>query len=579
MLDENMSGTCRPVAEAQSTQVVPAVERLFVEQSEVEQAKTALSREVRGGFRRRLGGNLIGALAALLVVACGDRDSKWDEGVGDVDSYGLSGSVALLDDRLDRIVLLTSPADGELATKEISIGKNVAAIARSADAESLFVLSKGVQPRRNPEDELPKLSVLDGGPNPKLVREFTLTDPMLKLAVDPEGEWVAAFEGDSTVTNPNEIVLLSLDDDEDEPRSKTIRSFGGFPLELIFTEPLNVPEGGARRFLVVRTDRDVTLVDLEHLDQDEVTVKLPQTEGGESAEPAQIVYDDGDIDDPSDARLAVRLAGESDIVLLQLGTPTTAGKDFSTTVNIVDAGGIPSAIDFVQTDGGLRLAALVPGRSQATLIDPRTTLTETVAFPVPYAAMRRITDVVGGGVGDNDVALLYSSQTRGIAFWSLGQTSGTPFRSVDANDIDLAVEEVLDVPAPNEHLKLLSGTGASRFFVLDLEKRQTFPMLTRSPGFEANVAPDGRRIWAFHSGLGDFSSVELSDLHPTSLSVRQGVSQVHDIERADGSRAAIVLHGTDDANGETPVAATLIDAEHPDSAETHFFGGLLLEGL
>ena len=37
---------------------------------------------------------------------------------------------------------------------------------------------------------------------------------------------------------------------------------------------LRLPSGSARRFLVVRTDRDITLVDLSDLDRSEITVKL-----------------------------------------------------------------------------------------------------------------------------------------------------------------------------------------------------------------------------------------------------------------------------------------------------------------
>jgi hypothetical protein len=44
-------------------------------------------------------------------------------------------------------------------------------------------------------------------------------------------------------------------------------------------------------------------------------------------------------------------------------------------VNLTDVGGVPSDIAFVRTDGGLRLAALVPTRSAAVLVDPVTSLT------------------------------------------------------------------------------------------------------------------------------------------------------------------------------------------------------------
>jgi hypothetical protein len=512
----------------------------------------------------------------VLLAACGDRDGRWDTYVQDTTSYGLQGSVAFQDEQLDRMLLVTSPSQHQLEVAAFPVGKNVASITRSADGKRLFVLSRGQQPRFRPEDEQPRLTVIDGGPQPDIEREFPLDNPLMNLALDPKGEWVAAYQSDSTVVNPNELVLFSLAEGG-APRPRTIRSFGGSPQELLFTDPLTLPGGETRRFLIVRTNRDITLLDLSDLSRSEITVQLPQTEEGRSSVPVQVVFDDGEEEDPTDARIAVRLANLADIVLLDLGV-SSSGRDFAITPNIVDAGGVPSAIDFVRTDGGLRLAALVPSRRRATLIDPATTAVETVDFPVAYRSMTRITDSVSNAPENGDVALLWSEDVRGIAFWSLGKSSGTPYRSVDANDIDIAVKAVLDVPAPNRHLKLLESSS-DRFFVLDLEKRQTFPMLTRGQGFQVNVAPDGKRLWAFQPGSGEFSSVGLTDLHPTALSTRSSVSQIHDVARADGTRAALVFHGSDAGFDAASPSVTLLDALRPDSADSRYFGGFYLEGL
>lgn len=522
---------------------------------------------------------LAGLCGGGLTAACGGREAHWDAPAETAVSYGLDGSVAIPDAGLDRVLMVTSPAEHQLEVAPLPVGKNVVAITTSVDKRRLFVLSKGEQPRYRPDDERPQLLVIDGTSSPEITERFELDDPLTKLAIDPQGDWVAAYEADSTVMNPNEIVLFALEGNS-VVQSKTIRSFGGFPLELVFTDPLTLPSGRTKRFLVVRTDRDITLVDLSDLKSSEKTVKLPEVEKDKTSVPAQIVYDDGDPDNPNDARLAVRLVDQSDVVILDLA-PASDDRDFMITPNIVDVGGVPSAIDFVRTgrDGkDLRLAALVPGRLRATLVDPASTATETVNFPVPYSRMTRITDSVNGAPEEGDVALLWSEDARGIAFWSLGQASSTPFRSVDANDIDVAVSRVIDVPAPNRHIKLLASAGADRFFVLDLEKRQTFPMLTRGSGFRVNVAPDGKRLWAFLPNHGELSSIDLSDLHPTALSVRERISQVHDVKRGDGGRAALVLHGSDNA-ASTNLSVTLLDALRPDSADSRFFGGLYLEGL
>jgi len=519
----------------------------------------------------------MGLVSVGLLSACGERADKWDAPAGEARSMGLVGAAAILDAPLHRVIMVTSPSRYEVGTHSFDVGKNVAVMAASEDRDTLFVLSKGVQPRRNPGDELPSVTVIDAAPSPSLAHRFELTDPMQQLAVDPREEWLVAFKGDSTVTNPNEFVLLPLKGAEAR-QSVTIRSFGGVPEEVVFTDELVVPGGPDRRFLIVRTDRDIALVDLRELESEEVTVQTPSTSQGAQARPAQVVFDPGrpasddDFGDP--ARIGVRLEGEPDVMLLELGEPAEGStRDFKINFNIVNVGGVPSAIEFVHTDFGLRLAALVPGRSDAKLIDPTTTVVESVAFPKPYSKLTRVEAAEG------EFALLYSPDVSGIAFWALGRASGTLSKSVEQNEIDLSVSAVRDVPGSFSHLKILEGDQATRFFVLDLEQRQTFPMLTETQGFTVNVAPDGRRAWAFHRARTEFASVELSDLHPTSLSVKVPVSAVYDIEREDGTRAALALHGTDNARRQGTLGVTLFDAEEPDSADTRFFGGLLMEGL
>lgn len=529
--------------------------------------------------RRRLwrapGASLLGVGTALLLLGCSWKDEDlqpWQENLENPRPVGLRGSVVLHDEGLERLLFLTSKQQNSLETSVFSSGKNVTAIRAAKDLSQLFVLSRGVYPRVNPDDEPPQLRVFDGGTEPQVTDTFVLDNPMSQLALDPKGEWVAAFAGDATVTNPNELVLLELGAEDSKPASKTIRSFGGSPKDLLFTDELSVPFGVARRFMVVRTDRDLTLVDLSDLARDEITVRLPETPSGVAYSPEQIVYDDGEEDDDTDARIAVRLAGTSDVVLLQLGRSDDEAKDFSVVVNIVDVGGVPSTIDFVRTDGGLRLAALVPAIPQATLVNPETTLAEEVELPSGFSRMTRITNEVGGSQAGGDVALLWGA-TEQIAFWSLGSTSSTPFRSVDATDLDVKVSAVLDVPAPNQHLKVLVGQGKSVFYVLDLEKRQSSPLHTNQGSMSVTPSTDGQRLWVTGGYSNHFSAVFLEQLHPAEFYVQPLLSSVFDIERADEGRSLIALHS--DSNW----AATVMDAENPDSAVSAYYPALYWEDM
>lgn len=543
----------------------------------------------------RVGGGL-GALAALFVVlgaagsagceslvceipGCGDREAKWDKNLEPADypvaSVGLKGSVAVYDRPLDRMLMLTSGSNLEVGMTSIPVGKNMAALAPSVARDRLYVLSRGVQPRKNPSDELPSLTVIDGDGTPERVARYELTDPLSGIAVDPLGEWVVVYDAGGVVVNPNELILIKVDEPGREPITKTIRSFGARPQRLTFTSELKLPNGPARRLLVVETEQDVTLIDLLNPQRDEVTVILPKTPSGVSSRPGQIAFHDGDPDDVNDARIAVRLVGESDVVILDLGPTAEAGKDFKPTVNVADVGGVPSSIDFVETDGGLRLAALVPSKRAASLVNPATTVVESVNLPGGYSQLARVTDSVAQKPDFGDVALLWGgSQSDGIAFWSLGRTTGKPYRSVDAYEIGINVTAVQNVPGHEfGQRKILVGEGASEFYVLDLDARTSFPMLTNQGGFELSVSPDGGRAWALRRGTPEFAQINLSSLHPTSLEIERDVTAVYDIERRDGSRAVIALHSLGN------LGVTVLDALDPDSAETRFYPALLLGDL
>lgn len=526
-------------------------------------------RSKQGWARRAVLGWAWGILA-FGGVACGERADEWSaEFYGAADAVGLVGSVAIEDRALERLLFLSSKADLGLSVTALPTSKNIVALEPTADRRKLLVLSQGEFPRLDPEDEAPRLSVYDGGTEPKLERTFELDDPKTKLAIDPRGEWVAAYAGDATVTNDNELVLFSLAGKSSDPVARSIRSFGGAPLELIFTDALLVPRGGARRFLIVRTDRDVTIVDLKHLDRPEVTVKLPLQPDNLPYHPLQIVTHDGDPDVADDAQIAVRL-NSADVVMLNLSAPEDEGKDFKVTNNIVDVGGVPAVIEFVRTEGGLRLAALVPSALRATLVNPDTIQSEYVELPFAFDQMTRITTSLEETPEDGDVALLWGKGNE-IAFWSLGQTSSTPFRSIESNALSSAVGRVTDVPAPNAHLKVIEGSKG--FFVLDLEKRQAFPLTTQAPGYEVQTSPEGERLWISRPGDSRFSTVTLEDLHPSELYVEPRVSSMFEVEQDGDGRALMILH----SGGGLQV--TVMNAEDPSSAETAFYPALELEGI
>lgn len=505
---------------------------------------------------------------ACAALACGDRDQRHELPFTDAEALGLRHAVVLGDDPLQRVLVLQSAGLGELRTRELPVGQQRVSMVPDVTGERVLVLAAGVQPRLQDDDELPSLSLIDTSGEPRVEARYELSTPFSTLTQDPQGKWVVLSGAQETlVNNPNQLVLIDLADPDYEPFTKTIRSFGSAPERFLFTEALNVP-GGARRFLIVQTRQDVTLVDLEDLERPEITVGLPRTPSGAAGRPLEVVAHPGTAA-ASDAHLAVRMEHDPNLVLMNFTPAADPGKPFNVTPNLVDVGSPPSALDFVATDGGLRLAALVPGRLEAALVHPETTRVERLSLPLAFDRLRKVSAT---GSTSADVALLWSQSQNSVAVWSLGRTEAQAFRSIDVLTLDAQVREVLDVPGDALGRRKLLQAPDSRFFVLDLERRQSFPMLS-SGALTLRVADDGLRAWAFQPGSQRLAQIDLGTLAPTSLFIEQPISQVFDMaSTVDETRTLVALHGA------SAGAVTLLDAREPDTARTRFYPSLLLGG-
>lgn len=527
---------------------------------------------------------------ALAIAACGDRPDAFDAPIGTPRAFGLEDQVLIVDDGAHRVVSLVAHADQELSRGSFGIGKGVIRTETSPDGKRLFVLSTGDLTRKKGSDEKPSLTVIEGGS----ARRYALESPHSGLAIDPQGRWVAIFTAPAAaggqpqaafVENPNEIVLVDLAAPvETAVTPRTLRSFGGFPQRVSFTSPLLLP-GGPRRLMVVETDQDVALLDLDNVrstpQRPEVTVRLTSGATAGQSRPGGVVVDDGDPARSDDARIGIRLENGSSVVTLTL-VPAEAGaraedpqqvpNDFRTVVNLTDVGGVPGDIVFVRSEAGLRLAAIVPTAKSAVLVDPETSIVTKVDLPEAYAKISLITNVVGGAAG-SDTALLYGSGgSRGVAFWSLGRATGQPYRSVEVVPLSTSIGTVLDVPPPRAELKILQGNGQNAFYVLNLATRTASPLTTLGAA-QLLVSRDGLRLWAFERGRPSLAQVSLADLHPIPLPLDRPIASVFDVARPEGGRSLIAF----DARGAG--GATVIDALLPDTAASRSYYGFLLEGL
>lgn len=515
-----------------------------------------------------------------LLAGCGQRDEVWDatpyEGEP-VTVHGLRGAAAIIDTPADRVIFASPETVDTLALTQAPIDHGYAASTPTSDGDKLVVLTRGDVPRRRAEDQGPALSLIDASKKVPVTTRYDLADPLSGLAIDPAGAFAVvspSASDTSFVQNPNELVLINLAEPPSatNPSPTTLRSFGGRPEGFTFTPALDLP-GGKTRLLVVRTDRDVALLDLSAPEKPEITVKL--SAGSDSPHPVSVAVSDGDEEDPNDARVAVRLEGNSNVILLDLlPTPPDKAKTsphaFLPAPNIVDVGGVPADITFGRTDGGLRLLATVPSLSSLVLVEPATGVASAINLGGYYDHLSIVTDIVGETKNGADVALLWSTQSPSVAFVALGSTIGKPYKAVERLTLDRPIQGIIDVPAPNDNLKILVGEGGASFVVLNLLARTASPLYASVGNTSVLPSADGQRLWMYSPGTDNLASVSVENLHPQNLLLNYAVTQTFDLQRKDGGRAALALHGTGS------MAFTLLDANAPSVEEATEYLGILL---
>ena len=520
------------------------------------------------------------AAAAGAAGGCGDRAAGWSTPVGEPQAIGLAHSVALLDLPAQRIVALAAAPGGALALRHTPTRRNVVAAAPSPRGDKLYLLSAGHRAALGDPipDQPPLLTAFDDGPAPPVEIDLHLTDPLDGLVIDPSGSWAVIYaagtDRSALVTNPNELVIVDLA--AGTARHHTIHSFGGRPERIIITRALSLPNGPGP-LLIVQAPQQLALLPLAPGgagDLPEITVRLAGPTAVNPPPPADIVVDDGDAADNGDARIGIRFRGDRNLMMLQLVPSANGGAGFLPSVNVADAGGVPSDIAFVRTDGGMRLAALVPATSQAVLIDPVTTATTPFALPAAYQRLSLVT-AGAGAPGGADVALLWqgSAAAGGVAFWELGQAAGRPFRSIETVAIGDPVGDVLEVPLAGAAVKILAGVQA--FYVLDLAARTAAPLITSTAVKQVrlSVSPTGARVWTFLPGATDLSVTEVTSKRVRTLRADTSIGAVFEIGQDTGDgRSLIALHQVG------ALGATVYDVDAPDDSGRKIYGGLLVEG-
>ena len=559
-------------------------------------------------------------LASLLAAGsgCGGRGAAWDTPVSGAVTVGeLAHAAVLIDSSLNRALVVHALADQTLTTTAVPVGKRIALTATSPTRDRVFVLSQGDEVRLGPNDEGPALTVFEDG-QPEMPKRYPLPDPLTSLVIDPEGKFAIVYAGDSTqssfLTNPNELVFVDLanapsqgiPNTADNPATRTLPSKeGGVPKHLTFSPDLDFPSG-KRRLLIVETDRDVVLVDVDHLDRGEITLPVtdPHTDT-RALSPAGIAVEPGDstLTPPRPPAIAIRTATDNNVLLYKLepSVANASGNDFLPNPNAASTGGVPSDIAFVQTslrtpgmdnDKGKRLAVIVPSPTPQALlvnIDDLSTLTATLSQP--YQNLSLVTSGVSNASPNGDQVMLWAGGgASSVALWdlsalpSVSQADIDTVKSVDTMNLDGSVQSVTDVTNTGfQNLKVLQ-TSAQSLYVLDLDEHQASP-LNASSAVSLRLGLDGDRAWAFQGSQTNLAQVTLGSAHVQTVVIDRAVDDVLEVRRSDddNGRALLALHGVSSSAmvgsyGST-VGITVYDALKPDVSTARRYSSVMLERL
>jgi DNA-binding beta-propeller fold protein YncE len=518
-------------------------------------------------------------LGAVVSPGCGDRPSAWDAVPDGSAPLATRGALALVDSNAHRVLMLPVEGDLDISPVAIPIGRNVApgGAAVTTDGSRLVVLSRGDTPRRNASDQGPRLQLIDGGTSPTLTATYDLPDALSGLTLDPASRFavVRASDADASfVTDPNElsVIDLSLPPSLSNPATLSLRSTGGKIERLDFTEPLELATG-TKRLLIVQSDRDVSVLDLGAPVGSQIAIKL--TGGTDQLRPAGVAVSDGEPGQNDDARLAIRLATDPNVVLVDLlppgDDPAAKNAAFRPLPNVVGVGATVSDLAFLRTDGGLRVGALVPSQHKLSLIEPATGIVTDLDLGAIFTRLSVVTSDTPGAAGTGDTALLWSDISPTIAFLSLGQSVGKPYRSVEALPLPEPISEVLAVPAPFQSRRLLTSATGRNFYVLDLADRSITPL--QSTGAQLFLSPSGQRAWAFQSGEDQLAAIDLATGHPQNLVLDRSIAGLFEVTRRDGGSALVAYH----AGGTGGL--TILDAAAPSLLHERRHESILLEAL
>jgi hypothetical protein len=470
-------------------------------------------------------------LAAAATAALGgmagcwsdERPITWERERQVLGPIPLKSQIAYVDSALDRVTLLDLETDTPRLTLR-RIGRRAIAAVPSPDRHFLFVVTRGEEAiAKGQIDEPPKLWVLDAQTPGAAPVGYEIGSPFDRVAVSPDGSVAVTYfsasgpDAAGFFRNPNELAVIDLHraPAEDNPRLRTIRSFGAVPEGISLSPPIAVP-GAAdptpRTFAFILSADNLTILDATHPDRREISVRLDLA--GAPVIPREVVFA------PRTASAYVRSDHAADVLQVMIEKVAAAdagGNDFRPNLAQVGAGGGPTDIAVYDDAAGRRyILAATPNTHEIVVIDADTAQFRSVAVADP---IDRILLFPTGGILPPTKALFASIASKQKRVYVLDlEHIADPLTPASIRSIAVA-QPVRDVvPVPSRELAMIVHDDARTVLgLLDMGTESTSPLLGVGKLDSYDFTPDGSYLIGATTGVGRLGFVALDNLHPTDF--------------------------------------------------------------
>lgn len=497
----------------------------------------------------------------LIAASCGGRADIWDEPLVMSEPVALADQVAWLDRTREETVLLR-PFPYRL--RRVAAGAAPARIEASPDGTHLAVLSAG------DEDEgvAPALTWIDGATGE--AASYAIASPFDQIALDAGGRFGLAYFGAASEVeqgvfrNPNEIAILDLSEppSDENPRLRTVRSFGSTPLGVVFSPPLCLVAESSpceeRTLLCVLAAGAVTFIDLAHPDRSEITLRL-QVDGAPLVVPAEILFA------PDQGTAFVRGDGSSDVLMINLlpREPDAAdGNDWWPSLNQLSAGDGPADLAWFDDAGRRKVLVVNRDSEDVSVIDAATAnfVRIEVGAPVDRALLY-----------PEDLprtALLWASTRTDAAVHFLDLSGVEEAEGGALEDVGMgrAVRDVLRAP-DGIHALVIHDDARTVLSVLDLDERTVSPV--EGAAALSDFGFSGATLVGISPGQRRVGFLDMTNLHPWDARLDRDPESLSVL----GSGAVVVHHA---AQAGSVTALPSVGADERDAVR---IDGFLLDGI